>query len=66
MKAIEFSTKLRNHKIDIPEKFHKEIGEGDIRVILLINEKKEDEWQKVATEKFFSGYSEQDAIYDDL
>lgn len=68
MKAIEFSTNLIDHTIDIPEKFLKEIGESkeNIRVILLIDEKKEDEWQKVATEKFFDGYSETDAVYDNL
>ena len=66
MKAIEFSTNLTDHTIDIPEKFRKEIGEGNVRVILLIDEKEDNEWQKAATEKFFDGYSEADAVYDGL
>ncbi len=68
MKAIEFSTNLTGHKINIPEKFLKEIGEAkeNIRVILLIDEEREDEWQQASTKKFFDGYSEADAIYDNM
>ena len=69
MKAIEFQTVLHSSgTIDIPETYQDQLKtEQEVRVIVLIEDKGEDaSWKKIVTKQFFSGYPDEDAIYDDL
>lgn len=59
MKAVEFKTKLKNNKIIVPKKFHKQITtpkNKNVRVIVLMEEQ--------AKEQFLKGYSKTDSVYD--
>ncbi|HRE41849.1 MAG TPA: hypothetical protein PLG90_11005 [Ignavibacteria bacterium] len=66
MQAIEFNTLIENNTIKIPEnlnlKFHKSI---EVKVILLIKENEEKDYNEFVKEEFFKGYSEIDSIYDE-
>jgi hypothetical protein len=70
MRAIEFKSKIRNNKIQIPEKIRSEFltNKGkDIRVIVFIDDSEIYDsliFQDSAIEKFLKGYSESDSIYD--
>lgn len=70
MKAIEFTTRLKNNVIEIPENMKSELrftDENDVRVIVLINDEnnKEDTIYRTLTrDQFFKGYDDADAIYD--
>ena len=69
MKAIEFQTRLHSSDaIEIPASYQNQLkSDQEVRVIVLIDDTGEDEsWKKVITKQFFSGYSDEDAIYDDL
>jgi hypothetical protein len=69
MKAIEFPTKIRkDKKILVPEKYQKDIRENqNARVIILLEqEKDEQEWNQITTEQFLDGYLVKDAEYDKL
>jgi hypothetical protein len=70
MKAIEFSTKIIDDQILIPQNYKPVIysnKDKDIRVIVLFEESDEYEesaFMTMAKEEFFNGYSESDSIYD--
>ncbi len=67
MKAIEFQTKLHDGGIiEIPEAFQKQLSkEQDLRVIVLMEDGKQDmSWKQLTTKQFFEGYSDEDAVYD--
>jgi len=69
MKAIEFSARLKENKIEVPENFRKRLGKNQaMRVILLVAEEEEEPanklWDKLTVEQFFSGYSDADSVYD--
>jgi hypothetical protein len=69
MKAIEFQTTLHSpDSIDIPLSYQGQLkSEQAVRVIVLIDDAGNDEsWKKLTTKQFFSGYSDEDAIYDSL
>lgn len=70
MKAIEFTSEIRNNSIVIPTHLKQEINEDSnkkLRVILLIDEKEMKE-NKLPCETeagcFLRGYSDVDSIYD--
>lgn len=71
MIALEFKSKIKNNRIQIPagiqSKF-KSDPEKDVRVILFLEEadaKLEDnDFKQAAVSDFFKGYSESDSIYD--
>ncbi|MFM9839810.1 MAG: hypothetical protein ACKVOQ_16210 [Cyclobacteriaceae bacterium] len=71
MKAVEFKTKLKNNRIDIPKKLHKQVTlskNKDVRVIVLIDEpiqKMKDDFIRLTQKQFLKGYAKSDAIYDD-
>jgi len=68
MKAIEFQTKLHSSEaIDIPSGYQDQFkSDQKVRVIVLIEDaSEEDSWRKYTTQQFFSGYSDEDAIYDE-
>jgi hypothetical protein len=69
MKAIEFQTKLHSaDSIDIPASYQGQLkSDQEVRVIVLIDDSMEDDsWKKLTTKQFFSGYSDEDAVYDKL
>jgi hypothetical protein len=69
MKAIEFPTKIRkDKKILVPEKYQKELRENQkARVIILLEqEKDEQEWNQLTTDQFLNGYLVKDSDYDKL
>lgn len=69
MKAIEFQTKLHSSDtIEVPLSFQTELkSDQEVRVIVLIADAPGDEsWDKIATKQFFSGYSDEDAVYDNI
>jgi hypothetical protein len=69
MKAIEFQTILHSSQaIDIPLTYQDQLkSEQEVRVIVLIGDEVEDEsWKKLTTRQFFSGYSDEDGIYDNV
>ena len=69
MKAIEFQTKLHSSDaIDIPLSYQGQLkSDQEVRVIVLIADTSEDEsWKKLTTKQFFVGYSDEDAVYDNI
>lgn len=72
MKAYEFSVKATSEgEIEFPEGFLKLLSENqEVRVIVLIEElmdKNEQlHWDNITAKQFLDGYSESDAIYDEV
>jgi len=71
MKAYEFPATLTNGVLDLPTPLLNKLPKNQpIRVILLVNEGEEEleqkDWMRTAAEQFFAGYSDADAIYDQL
>ena len=69
MKVLEFQTQLNpDHTLSVPPGVAREIQSGEsVRVVLLVPDAAEDQsWAALTTEQFLHGYSEGDAIYDDL
>ncbi len=69
MRAVEFRTKLKNNRIDIPKKLQNQVNTSknqDVRVIVLIedNGKEKDDFQLLSTEEFLKGYAKTDSVYD--
>ena len=69
MKVLEFQTQLNpDHTLTVPPSVAQEIhGEEAVRVVLLVPDAVEDQsWAALTTEQFLRGYSDGDAIYDQL
>jgi len=73
MKAYEFQTKITTDgKIDVPLNFFRELKRKQVvRVIVLITEpteasSDEGQWTRLTEEQFLAGYSDTDAVYDEL
>jgi hypothetical protein len=70
MKALEFKSKIKNHRIQIPTRIQAEIkanSDKTVRVIVLIDENElsdDADFQNMATTQFLNGYSVSDSIYD--
>lgn len=68
MKAVEFSTRIKNHQILIPSEMQAWLKtDKDVRVIVLIDEPcdyKDITFQQTAQEQFLKGYSASDEVYD--
>jgi hypothetical protein len=67
MKAIEFTSQVRNNSIRVPQHLGSELsGSKNLRVIVLYEEDdpEEDDFQNLSQEQFIKGYSESDSIYD--
>ncbi len=70
MRAVEFKTKLKNNRIEIPKKLHKQVTTSknkDVRVIVLMDEqdqKGKEDFQLLSTEQFLKGYAKTDSVYD--
>jgi len=73
MKAIEFQTNITpDGKIEVPGSYIKELKRKQtVRVIVLISETKkasseEQLWTHLTEEQFLAGYSDADAVYDQV
>jgi hypothetical protein len=71
MKAIEFQTKLHSSDaIEVPLSYQGQLkSDQEVRVIVLIadaTETADESWKKLTTKQFFAGYSDEDAIYDNI
>lgn len=70
MKAVEFKTKLKNNRIEIPKKLYKQVTSAknrDVRVIVLMedsHQKVKDDFAILAREQFLKGYAKSDSVYD--
>ena len=68
MRAVEFKAKLKNNRIQIPKKLHKQVNKSknkDVRVIVLMDEQNQKEdFQLLSTEQFLKGYAKSDSVYD--
>ncbi len=69
MKVLEFQTQIPCDGIlKVPPDIAAQIPDDDqVRVVLVIGESTEDEaWRTLTADRFLAGYSESDAIYDNL
>jgi hypothetical protein len=71
MKAYEFPCKVTpGGRLELPEALTKRLPANPVVrvIILLVNRQREDEeaWTRLTVEQFFAGYSEADAVYDEL
>lgn len=68
MKALEFTSKVKNNLIEIPTNVQAELQQAkDIKVIILYDEPEKqdiDVFENLAQEQFLKGYSDTDSIYD--
>ncbi len=68
MRAVEFKTKLKNNRIEIPKKLHKQVNTSknkDVRVIVLMDEQnQEEDFKLLSTKQFLKGYVKSDSVYD--
>jgi hypothetical protein len=71
MKAYEFPAKVTPEgTVELPDQLHHlATSEHSVRVILLVDEFQDEEersWSRLTAEHFLAGYSEDDAIYDEI
>jgi hypothetical protein len=68
MKAIEFRSELGpNQTLRVPADIAAGIPQGQtVRVLILIDEATDQDWEQLAAEEFGKGYADSDAIYDQL
>ena len=69
MKVLEFQTQLNpDHTLTVPLGVAQQIqGEEAFRVVLFVPDAAEDQsWAGLTAEQFLNGYSDGDAIYDQL
>jgi hypothetical protein len=69
MKALEFLGQIdANNAIEVPPEVAAQLQRGQaIRVIVLMPDTTDDmDWSRLTMDQFLSGYSEGDAIYDNL
>ena len=70
MNAYEFQVAVTpDRKLNIPDALFEKLKHTQtIRVIILINESADEEqaWARLTAEQFLAGYSDADAIYDQL
>jgi hypothetical protein len=69
MRVLEFQTQLNpDHTLTVPPGVAQQIqGDEAVRVVLFVPDAVEDQsWATMTAEQFLSGYSDSDAIYDQL
>ncbi len=72
MKAYEFPCKVTPEgKLELPEAVMKLLPANQVvRIIILMREPAEEEdqevWTRLTTEQFLTGYSDTDAVYDEI
>ena len=72
MKAVEFKSKIKNNRIQIPIGMQSQLrttGDTEIRVIVFIDDSEIDNdliFKQSAKSEFLKGYSDSDSIYDNI
>lgn len=69
MQAIEFTTTIENQQINVPKNYWNVFTpHTQVRIIVLIDEVAQEQqmWTNTTAEQFLAGYTEEDAIYDNL
>lgn len=69
MKVYEFKSKiLANGELEYPDNIKQNLlPNQEVKVIILVKENTEkDNWSRLAIETFFSDYSEEDEIYNQI
>jgi len=68
MKALEFQIEPPADGVIplLPNIANEVAAASQVKVIVLVQDSEDDDWQKLMTEQFFRGYAPSDAIYDDL
>jgi hypothetical protein len=67
MKAIECKSKITDRSIKIPENIEMDkLIDKDIKVILLYEEAKNDDFKILTSQQFFKGYDDSDSVYDEV
>ena len=69
MKVLEFQTQMPSDgTLKVPPDIACQIlGDDRLRVVLVVGASSEDEaWRRLTVDRFLAGYSESDAIYDNL
>jgi hypothetical protein len=66
MKALEFETTLTtDSKLTVPADLAVQIPKAEaVRVIVLLPDGSDADWQHLTAEQFLAGYSDSDSIYD--
>jgi hypothetical protein len=70
MKALEFKTRIKNNRIQIPLRIQSELKtnqDRDVRVIVLIDDSEKNNdliVKQAAAAHFLQGFAESDSIYD--
>ncbi len=70
MRALEFTSKIRNNRILIPSRLQSDLQikrDKDVRVIVLIDDSAIQEdlvFRNAAKSHFLEGYADSDSIYD--
>jgi hypothetical protein len=70
MKALEFKTKIKNNRIQIPLRIQSELKtnqDRDVRVIVLIDDSEKNDdllVKQAAAVHFLQGFAKSDSIYD--
>jgi hypothetical protein len=70
MKALEFKTKIKNNRIQIPLRIQSELKtnqDRDVRMIVLIDDSEKNDdmiFKQAAAAHFLQGFAESDSIYD--
>lgn len=72
MRALEFKSKIKNNRIDIPYRLQSIFkGKEDtaVRIIVLIDDadyEGDHSFNQATQNQFLEGYSDSDSVYDDL
>jgi hypothetical protein len=67
MKAVEFESQLGNNgRIELPSEVAQLPAGSSVRVIVLWDLDKDDDWQRLSIEGFANAYAEQDSVYEKL
>ncbi len=68
MEAFEFPVKIsKDKRIDIPDKYKKNLlPDQEVKVIILIKDEAEEDWNRLTLREFFEGYDSKDSLYDKI
>lgn len=68
MKTLAFETEVsEGHTLKIPPDLTQQVGvHQPVRVILLVGNGDDQAWKLLTADQFLKGYSDSDAIYDNL
>ncbi len=68
MRAVEFKTKIKNNRIQIPKNLYKQVNTSpykDVKVMVLMDEQNQKEdFQLLSIKQFLKGYAKTDSAHD--